>query len=129
MKNQKSFSSIVILLFILLFGFAEYKFTEEVIATSLNLKTTKLATIPDIWSEKIEEIVFSPNGRQVVYIAREGETEETDRSFVVINGQRRKYSAVGNVFFSPDSEKLAYTACYGRCFVVLNGQEQKNMMT
>lgn len=77
--------------------------TEEL---SLNLITTKLATIPGD-HEVVEGPIFSPNGRKVAYVAK---TE--NKYFVVVNGKEGKaYDEIAGVpLFSPNSQKMAYIA-------------------
>jgi len=73
---------------------------------TMNLTTTKLATIPGDY-EIVAGPIFSPNGRKVAYVAK-----KENKNFVVVNGKEgRAYDEiVGNPVFSNDSQKLAYIA-------------------
>jgi len=130
---------------------------EEVTTSEINLKTTKLATIPNNYelaklltgeriylpgqkaeeektlADELEEerannffIVFSPDGRKVAYMAKEG-----GKWFVVVNNKTGKdYDSVGDLtstpIFSPDSKMVAYTVREGeKNFVVINEEEGK----
>jgi len=101
---------------------------------SLNLKTTKLATIPwyyyrvgGVFIPEFEfnyagNVLFNSNGRQVAYTSG-----GSGKRFLVVNGNtNKKYSFYTNLVFSPDGQKIAYSASNNRgIFVVINGQENK----
>jgi len=76
----------------------------------LNLTSTKLATIPEEYDwVNSHSITFSPDGRQIAYIAGKGEKE-----FMVINDKGGKpYDFVWFPVFSPDGKKIAYRAGEG----------------
>jgi len=123
---NQAFSKIWIIVIVVIFvvgGILAWQFWPKEITPELNLKTTKLATIPENY--KIGDIVFSPDGRQFAYIVEEGEKE-----FIVLNNKEGKmYDWVGWPTFSPDSKQLAYIvkqgAKLGTMFVVLNDKEGK----
>lgn len=118
MKTRKS----VILLFILLFRFTELKFAEEVDNSSLNLKTTKLGTIPDIYNI-LYGICFAPNGRRFACVI----TYDKDKWSVVVDGKKeKKYNDVSPPIFSSDSKQIAYKARESnKWLMVRNGRESK----
>lgn len=105
---------------ILLFGLITSPVTNLCAAEkpAFNLKETKLAAIPEDY--QIGQIVFSPDGGQVAYLAMKG----TER-FVVIGEKRgNAYEWVRVPFFSPDGKKVAYLAGReGKSFIGVNGKE------
>lgn len=102
------------------------------VTAPLNLKTTKLATIPEKYREvKRETVVFSPDGRKVAYVV--GDAKQKEKMFIVVGDKEgKKYDAVGNPVFSPDSQEIAYWAAdidwatqTGKAFIVIGGKEGK----
>lgn len=91
----------------------------------LNLKTTKLAIILEDY--KVLDIVFSPDGRNVAYVARvkkaRGELFDI-KYFVVVNKtEGRAYDEVSlSPIFSPDGKYLAYIAKEGK--ITKKGREK-----
>jgi len=125
--NQKGLSPIIIVLIVLIVvilaglgGWLVYKArqpkppleipeikVEKPVEAPFNLTTTKLATIPEEYDwVRIPSITFSPDGRQVTYVAGKDEKE-----FMVINGKEGKsYDFVWLHDFSPDGKQIAYRA-------------------
>jgi roadblock/LC7 domain-containing protein len=64
-------------------------------------------------------VVFSPDGKCVVYVAMKG-----DKQLVVVDGQPGpEYDGIRNLVFSPDGKTVAYAAVKGdKWFVVVDGQ-------
>jgi len=73
------------------------------------------------WWEGIESPVFSPDSRQLAYVARKEE-----KFFIVVNDEEeyQDYEMISSPVFSPDSRQLAFKASRGnKEFVVINGKE------
>ncbi len=74
--------------------------------------------------EHVRNIVISPDGRRIVYIADNHENGRVT-SHLVENGQPGSdYDQIGAVLFSPDSKKLIYFAnSRDKGLIVIDGQE------
>jgi Tol biopolymer transport system component len=64
-------------------------------------------------------VVFSPDGRRCAYAA----IPNADTEFMVIDGEEEPgYKSVGKLYFSPDSQRVVYTAHRGQqSFAVIDG--------
>ena len=73
--------------------------------------------------DDIQSLIFSPDGRRVVYQGRVGE-----KWIVVIDGQEGKdYDDIQSLIFSPDGQRVVYQGRVGeKRIVVLDGQEGKD---
>jgi len=77
------------------------------------------------WDGIISNPIFSPNSKNIAYVAEEG-----DNSAVVLNGVRGKlYNGIGDEtpIFSPDGKQMCYAAKLGnKEFIVIDGKEEKH---
>ena len=70
----------------------------------------------------VTNIIFSPNGQFVAYIAKKGEKYVTVRDGI----ESGPYDLISDMQFSPDNRKLAYRAKKGeKYYMVINDQEGK----
>jgi Tol biopolymer transport system component len=65
--------------------------------------------------DRVEQPVFSPNGKSLAYIAVSIDPERgKEQQFIVLNGKQGKvYDSVNKPIFSSDSEHIAYSAIKG----------------
>jgi len=93
----------------------------------INSRTTKLAQPTDNLFLTYD-FIFSPNGREVAYIAWEEEEGSGAEKFVMLNNKKgESYKDIRDLKFSPDSQHLVYIAEKGgKDFVVLDNKEGKH---
>ena len=66
--------------------------------------------------------VFSPDGRHVTYVAMQGDKKNARYRVVADGVAGPEYDGIGDLAFSPDSQRMAYWARVGqKGFVVLDG--------
>jgi len=87
----------------------------EIEVSEINLITTKLATIPKKYKDKIVyPIIFSSDGRRVAYVVLTKEPAIAGgprEEVIVLNEKESKpYNEVRALFFSPNGRRFAYTA-------------------
>ncbi|MBU1102136.1 hypothetical protein KJ853_00570 [Patescibacteria group bacterium] len=94
-----------------------------------NLKTTKLATIPENygWTQLNNSIKFSPDGKGVSYVAKED--PKSSEMFLMLNNEKiGAYKKSFNPVFSSNGKRFAYLAEKetGEIVVVVDGKESGN---
>lgn len=120
------------------------KLEKAIISLELNLKTTKLAMVPEKCKyKKLDEdfysyvegdcswsgVSFSPDGKRVAYIMTErGYRGQVSNMFMVVDGKKEKsYDSVYLLIFSPAGNRTVYKAYSrgGQGVVVFDGKEGK----
>jgi WD40 repeat protein len=121
----KIFLSVAVIIVVFLASYFYFKPREENIPSEkfkpdVSFVSTKLATIPEQYISTFRNVAFSPDGRNVAYVAK-----STAKELVFFGDSTGKlYDRIGYPIFSSDGRLFAYSAVTGeQSRAVVNNQE------